>query len=39
VKQIEPVIDRVFGWEETIDAYRYMESGRHFGKVVIRIGE
>jgi NADPH:quinone reductase-like Zn-dependent oxidoreductase len=38
-KHVEPVIDRVFDWEETIEAYQYMESGRHFGKVVIRIGQ
>lgn len=37
VHQLRPVIDRVFPFEETHEAYRYMESGAHFGKVVIRL--
>jgi NADPH:quinone reductase-like Zn-dependent oxidoreductase len=36
---IRPVIDRVFPFGEAKDAYRYLESGAHFGKVVIAIGE
>jgi NADPH:quinone reductase-like Zn-dependent oxidoreductase len=32
---IEPVIDRVFRFDEAVDAYRYYESARPFGKVVI----
>ncbi len=35
--QLHPVIDRVFPFEETREAFRYMESGAHFGKVVIRL--
>jgi len=35
--QMKPVIDRVFSFEEAIDAMHYMESGAHFGKVVIRV--
>jgi NADPH:quinone reductase-like Zn-dependent oxidoreductase len=31
-----PVVDRVFGFDQAVDAYRYLESGQHFGKVVIR---
>jgi NADPH:quinone reductase-like Zn-dependent oxidoreductase len=34
---LRPVIDRVFSLDETAEAYRYLESGAHFGKVVIRI--
>ncbi len=34
---MRPVIDRVFEFEQTIEAMRYMESGSHFGKVCIRI--
>jgi NADPH:quinone reductase-like Zn-dependent oxidoreductase len=34
---IKPVIDRVFGFDETQAAYRHMASGAHFGKIVIRI--
>lgn len=35
--QIEPVIDRVFPFDEAKAAYEYMASGAHFGKVVIRV--
>jgi NADPH:quinone reductase-like Zn-dependent oxidoreductase len=35
--QLEPVIDRVFSFDETPDAFRHLESGQHFGKVVIRM--
>ena len=35
--QIKPVIDRVFSFDATRDAYDYMKSGAHFGKVVISI--
>jgi NADPH:quinone reductase-like Zn-dependent oxidoreductase len=36
-RQIEPVIDRSFGFGEAREAYGYLASGAHFGKVVIRI--
>jgi len=32
-----PIIDRRFTIEQTSDAYVYLESGKHFGKVVISI--
>jgi NADPH:quinone reductase-like Zn-dependent oxidoreductase len=35
---IEPVIDRTFSFEEAPDAYRYLKSGTHVGKVIIRVG-
>lgn len=35
--KIRPVIDHVFAFEEAREAYRYMESGAHFGKVVIGV--
>jgi NADPH:quinone reductase-like Zn-dependent oxidoreductase len=35
---LRPVIDRVFPFEAARDAYRHLESQRHLGKVVIRIG-
>jgi len=35
--KLEPVIDRVFGFDEAAAAYRHLESGAHYGKVVIRI--
>jgi NADPH:quinone reductase-like Zn-dependent oxidoreductase len=34
---MRPVVDRVFPFEQTPDAYRHMESGAHFGKIVIRL--
>lgn len=35
--RIEPVVDRVFPFHQAQDAYSYMESGSHFGKVVIAV--
>jgi NADPH:quinone reductase-like Zn-dependent oxidoreductase len=32
---LRPVIDRVFSFDETIDAYRYMQSGAQKGKIVV----
>ena len=34
---IDPVIDRVFAFEDTRAAYEHLASGAHFGKVVIRL--
>ncbi|WP_322039093.1 NAD(P)-dependent alcohol dehydrogenase [Burkholderia diffusa] len=36
-KRIEPVVDRVFGFDEAPQAYACLQSGQHFGKVVIRV--
>lgn len=36
VAKMHPVIDRTFEFEEAIEALRYMESGAHFGKIVLR---
>jgi NADPH:quinone reductase-like Zn-dependent oxidoreductase len=35
--QLRPVIDKTFPFAEGTAAYRHLESGAHFGKVVIRI--
>jgi NADPH:quinone reductase-like Zn-dependent oxidoreductase len=35
--RLRPVVDRVFPFEEARAAFEHMESGAHFGKVVIRI--
>ena len=35
--QLHPVVDRVFSFGEAREAYRHLESGTHFGKVVIRV--
>jgi NADPH:quinone reductase-like Zn-dependent oxidoreductase len=37
--RIEPVIDRTFAFDETRAACEYLASGKHVGKVVIRLGE
>ena len=37
VTGLAPVIDRVFPFGQAKEAYRYMESGSHFGKVVIYV--
>jgi NADPH:quinone reductase-like Zn-dependent oxidoreductase len=37
VNGLQPVIDRVFDFEEAAEAYRYQQSASLFGKVVIRI--
>jgi NADPH:quinone reductase-like Zn-dependent oxidoreductase len=36
-KNITPVIDKVFPFDQTAEAYRYLEKAQHFGKIVIRI--
>lgn len=33
----KPIVDRVFPFEDVIEAYAYLESQQHVGKVVIRI--
>jgi NADPH:quinone reductase-like Zn-dependent oxidoreductase len=37
--RIEPVIDRVFGFEAAAEAYRHQTGQTHLGKVVVRIME
>ncbi len=34
---IKPIVDKVFGFGDAREALRYMESGSHFGKIVIKI--
>ena len=33
--QLRPVVDRVFAFDQAIDAMRYLETGAHFGKVCL----
>ncbi|HXG84431.1 MAG TPA: NAD(P)-dependent alcohol dehydrogenase [Pyrinomonadaceae bacterium] len=35
---LKPAIDKVFEFSEARDALKYMESGEHFGKIVIKVG-
>jgi NADPH:quinone reductase-like Zn-dependent oxidoreductase len=37
VNELRPVIDRTFGFEESVEAFQYLKSAKHFGKVVIKI--
>jgi NADPH:quinone reductase-like Zn-dependent oxidoreductase len=34
--KLKPIVDRVFNFNEAAEAYRYMETAAHFGKVAIR---
>jgi len=34
--QLRPVVDRSFSFGELRDALRHLESGAHFGKIVLR---
>ncbi len=36
VAKLKPVVDRVFPFAEAVEAYKYMESAAHFGKVTIK---
>jgi NADPH:quinone reductase-like Zn-dependent oxidoreductase len=33
---IKPVVDRVFSFDQIHEALQLMESGGHFGKIVVR---
>jgi NADPH:quinone reductase-like Zn-dependent oxidoreductase len=35
--ELQPIIDRTFPFDAAARAYRYLESGAHFGKLVITI--
>jgi NADPH:quinone reductase-like Zn-dependent oxidoreductase len=35
--KLKPVIDRIFSFNEAKEALSYLESGKHFGKVVIKV--
>lgn len=37
VNGLKPVVDRVFNFEDAREALHYMESGSHFGKIVVKI--
>ncbi|KAF4565585.1 hypothetical protein EYR40_002348 [Pleurotus pulmonarius] len=36
---VHPLVDKVFPFEEAIEAYKYLESQAHIGKVVIRVSD
>jgi NADPH:quinone reductase-like Zn-dependent oxidoreductase len=35
--KLKPVIDRVFEFDQAVEAFEHMASASHFGKIVIRI--
>jgi NADPH:quinone reductase-like Zn-dependent oxidoreductase len=35
--QFEPIIDRTFEMQQAPQAFEYLESGKHFGKIVVRL--
>lgn len=37
ISRIVPVIDSVFAFNDALSAYRHLESGAHFGKIVINV--
>jgi NADPH:quinone reductase-like Zn-dependent oxidoreductase len=37
VARLRPLVDRVFDFSDARAAYEYLASGKHFGKVVIRV--
>jgi NADPH:quinone reductase-like Zn-dependent oxidoreductase len=37
ISHLKPVVGKVFPILETVEAYRYLEQGQHFGKVVISL--
>jgi NADPH:quinone reductase-like Zn-dependent oxidoreductase len=37
-KRIKPVVDKVFAFEDSKEAIKYLSRGGHFGKVVIKLG-
>ncbi|MDD2769657.1 MAG: NAD(P)-dependent alcohol dehydrogenase [Methylococcus sp.] len=39
VAEIHPVVDRVFHFQQATDAYNYLKSSGHFGKVVIDVSQ
>ncbi len=39
LSKLTPVVDKTFGFDDVRDALRHMESGSHFGKIVVKIGD
>jgi len=36
--KLKPVVDKVFAFDAAREAFAYLDSGAHFGKVVVRVG-
>ncbi|HVY05552.1 MAG TPA: zinc-binding dehydrogenase, partial [Burkholderiales bacterium] len=37
LQKLKPVIDSTFALEKSADAFRHLEAGKHFGKIVISL--
>lgn len=37
--KLKPVVDKVFPFSKAKDAYAYLQSQKHVGKIVIRVSE
>jgi NADPH:quinone reductase-like Zn-dependent oxidoreductase len=35
--RVEPIIDHVFSFNETHEAFHHLQSGHQFGKIVVRV--
>jgi NADPH:quinone reductase-like Zn-dependent oxidoreductase len=35
--ELRPVIDKVFDFDEVPEAFHHLASGKHFGKIAIRV--
>ena len=38
-QQLKPIVNKVFSFEEAESAYKYLESQKHVGKVVIKVAQ
>ncbi|RKP43911.1 zinc-dependent alcohol dehydrogenase family protein [Pararobbsia silviterrae] len=36
-RRLAPIIDQIFAFEDVANAYAYLRSGHHFGKIVVRV--
>jgi len=34
--ELHPIVDAVFPWSKAAEAFRELEAGKHFGKIVLR---
>jgi NADPH:quinone reductase-like Zn-dependent oxidoreductase len=34
--ELHPIVDAIFPWNQAVEAFRYLETGKHFGKIVLR---
>jgi NADPH:quinone reductase-like Zn-dependent oxidoreductase len=39
VNKISPIIDRIFSMDQIHDAFEFMQKGKHFGKIVLKLDQ